>query len=213
MRSPNYSSPCRAGELGPRVFRFGVPLPSRCRAKRLRHSRKCALPLSFHLHVHSCRTIWSCITMWGCLSIVHIGADIVVTARRHWWQTRNTTWLREVGQPIAAAVADYYCSRTTPSASLPAFLNMGGTSGAVGADQLSIAGVLGPDEHDDNVTDSTCTHPSMATAVEFLRHSSQQPHADVSAISEQLREMRCVVQTQTLLQLRLSNLRLRVLRF
>ena len=32
----------------------------------------------------------------------------------------------------------------------------------LGADQLSIAGVLGPDEHDDNVTDSTCTYPSTA---------------------------------------------------
>ena len=82
------------------------------------------------------------------VSAVHIGADIVVTARRHWWQTRNTTWLKDVGQPIAAAVADYYCSRTTPSSS--------SASDAAGG-KLSIVGVLGPDEHDDNVTDSTCT--------------------------------------------------------
>lgn len=95
-----------------------------------------------------------------CLLAVHIGADIVVTARRHWWQTRNITWLRQVGQPIAAAVADYYCSRTTPSTTLPAFLHgAAGVNSMIEADQLSIAGVLGPDEHDDNVTDSTCMSP------------------------------------------------------
>ena len=29
-------------------------------------------------------------------SEIHISSDIVVMARRHWWQTRNVTWLREV---------------------------------------------------------------------------------------------------------------------
>ena len=105
---------------------------------------------------------------------IHIGADIVVTARRHWWQTRNLTWLREVGQPIAAAVADYYCSRTTASAAL------GATGGSRdrdrdrdSADQLSIAGVLGPDEHDDNVTDSTYTNAAAIAAIEFAVESSE----------------------------------------
>ena len=89
---------------------------------------------------------------------IHISADIVVTARRHWWQTRNITWLREVGQPLAAAVADYYCSRTTPSAG--------------GGGKLSMAGVLGPDEHDDNVTDSTYTNAAAVAAIEFAIEAS-----------------------------------------
>ena len=99
---------------------------------------------------------------------IHISADIVVTARRHWWQTRNDSWLREVGQPLAASVADFYCSRATPS--------------VAGYGKLSIAGVMGPDEHDDNVTDSTYTNAAAIAAIEFAIEASEELELPVAPL-------------------------------
>ena len=88
---------------------------------------------------------------------LHVSADIVVAARQHWRQTKNTSWLRATGYPIASAVADFFASRATA--------NPDGS--------LSLRSVMGADEHHDNVTDSSFSNAAVIVAAEFASEAAR----------------------------------------
>ena len=75
------------------------------------------------------------------LNEIHESGDVGFEAQQHWRQMgqRNMSWVREVGLPLAAGVADYYASRASRRS---------------GSDQLHMDAVGGPDEHNAAVNDS-----------------------------------------------------------
>ena len=113
------------------------------------------------------------------LKEVHISADIAVSVWQYWQSTRDihSGWLREVGFPLLAAIADFWVSRL--AADSPGAVIAGYNDGSVGSPvlptttqsedagtcALHITGIIPPTEYYHNVADSVYTNAAVAAAL------------------------------------------------
>lgn len=88
---------------------------------------------------------------------LHISSDIVLAMQQYYRLTHDMQWLRAVGWPIVAGVADFWVSRVTVDA----------TDGSV-----HIRDVQGPDENHEHVDDSVYTNAGARLALEFATEAA-----------------------------------------
>ena len=108
----------------------------------------------------------------------HITADVGIACWNFFRVTRDSSWLRQKGYPVLAAVADFWVSRATPNAD----------------GSYSINNVVGANEFAPNVDDNAFTNGAARTALDYASRAAavlgRSPDPRWAAVAAGLRILR-----------------------